>query len=460
MTVTAELCRRIAATRPADIGDAALSAARMLLMDGLAVAVAGARTEPVVDILAGHLLDQGSRPVATALGLGIRLGTVSAALLNGVSMHVLDFEPMWLPSTHALSPVLSALLPLAEERGASGLDVLTALVLGIEIQGWIRQASGHVPSGEHRFHPPGVVGPLGAAVAASHLIGLDAGQIANALGIASSRCGGLFANVGTMTKSTHCGYAAALGLESALLAERGFTGNGKLFEADQGFVGAFLPPSFDPTMLLRFGPPWRIVEPGCAIKIFPAKFTTHYGITAALAARAEIPDASAIVAVKMLSAAVPSADRPMPATGLEGKFSMQYTVAAALLDGRVGLDSFTDARLRSPDMQALLPKIALTMSPTITTLYNAGRYVELTVTLDDGRVVATRCDRPRGSWGSTPISPEEHDTKVRDCLATGLSPDAIDAAVAIGNTLDRQDAAGVRELLRLAGGLTQAGVVY
>ena len=344
MTVTAELCRRIATTRPADIGDVALRAARMLVLDGLAVAVAGARTEPVVDILAGHLLDQGSRPVATVLGLGIRLGTVSAALLNGVSMHVLDFEPMWIPSTHALSPVLSAILPLAEERGASGLDILTALVLGIEIQGWIRQASGHVPSGEHKFHPPGVVGPLGAAVAASHLMGLDADRIAHALGIASSRCGGLFANVGTMTKSTHCGYAAALGLEAALLAERGFTGNQNLFEAKQGFTGAFLPPGFDAAMLLRFGPPYRIVDPGFAIKIFPAKFTTHYGIAAALEARADIPDTSAIAAVKMLSAAVPSADRPMPATGLEGKFSMQYTVAAALLDGHVGLASFTDAR--------------------------------------------------------------------------------------------------------------------
>jgi len=74
--------------------------------------------------------------------------------------------------------------------------------------------------------------------------------------------------------------------------------------------------------------------------------------------------------------------------------------------------------------------------------------------------MSVTADRPRGSWGSTPISLEEHETKVRDCLASGLPPDAIDAAVAIGNTLDRQDAAGVRESLRLVGGLTQAVVVY
>ena len=452
MTVTAELCRKIVAIGPADIGDVAMRAARMLVLDGIAVAVAGARTEKVVRIMADHLLDQGSRPVATALGLGIRLGTVPAALLNGVSMHVLDFEPMWLPSTHALSPALSAILPLAEQCGSSGMDVLTALVKGIEIQTWIREASGHVPSGEHKFHPPGVVGPIGAAVAAAHLLGLDADKLANALGIASSRCGGLFANVGTMTKSTHCGYAAALGLEAALLAERGFTGNRTMFEADQGFVGAFLSPSFDASKLLNFGSPYRITIPGFAVKIFPAKFTTHYGITAALAARWEIKDFAAIETVRIVAAPVPSADRPMPATGLEGKFSVQYTVAAALLDGQVGLASFTDERLHRPDMQALLPKIKLTMPQEITTLYNAGRYAELEIGLTGGQLIKTRCDRPRGSWGTDPITPEEHLIKVRDCLATGLDAASVEAVIAIGTTLDKQNPTAVREMLRLAGG--------
>ncbi len=455
MTVTSALCEKIAATGSADITPAALAAARMLVLDGVAVTVAGARTEAVVGIMARHLLDQGSRPAATALGLGFRLGTVSAALLNGVAMHVLDFEPMWIPSTHALSPALSAILALAEERGASGMDILTALVKGIEIQGWIREASGHVPSGENRFHPPGVVGPIGAAVAASHLLGLNALQIANAIGIASSRCGGLFSNVGTMTKSTHCGYAAAMGLESALLAERGFTGNVNMFEAQQGYAGAFLPPDFDDGMLLRFGPPYRVVDPGYAIKIFPCKFTTHYGITAALGLRASIPDPATIQAIRLLAAPVPSSDRPRPATGLEGKFSMQYTIAAALLDGQVGLASFTDQRLHRADMQALLTKITVTMSKDITTLYNAGRYAELAIDLADGRTITERCDRPRGSWGTASISPEEHATKVRDCLATGLDADAINACVALGLRFEHLNGEEVREFLRLAGGANE-----
>ena len=105
------------------------------------------------------------------------------------------------------------------------------------------------------------------------------------------------------------------------------------------------------------GRPFRIVDPGYAIKIFPAKFSTHYAITAALMARPQIPSPDAIRNVRITAADVPSSDRPHPRSGLDGKFSLQYTAAVALLDGHVGLSSFTDERLARADMQALLGKI-------------------------------------------------------------------------------------------------------
>jgi aconitate decarboxylase len=159
-----------------------------------------------------------------------------------------------------------------------------------------------------------------------------------------------------------------------------------------------------------------------------------------------------IRAVRLLAAPVPSSDRPRPSTGLEGKFSMQYTVAAAVLDGSVGLSSFTDERLRRADMQALLPKIAVTMSPDITTLYNAGRYVELEIEMADGRTLRSRCDRPRGSWGTEPISTAEHLVKVADCLSTGLDRASVDTCMEMGGRFERLSGAEVRELLRIAGG--------
>jgi 2-methylcitrate dehydratase PrpD len=451
MNVTGPLCDKIAGIGDGDIGEAATAVARMLVLDGIAVAIAGARTEQAIRILADHLRAQEAKPVASALGLGFGLATVQAALLNGAAMHVLDFEPMWNPATHALSPTLPAILALAETKGASGRDIVTALVKGIEMQGWIRQASGHTEYAVHTFHPPGMVGPLGAAVAAGHLLRLDAGKLAHAIGIATSRAGGLISNIGTMTKSSHCGYAASLGLEAAMLAEGGFTANDAAFDAPQGYAAAFLPPTFDKTQLLRYGPPFRVVEPGCAIKMFPSQFSSHFVITAGLQAQRRISDAAGIQAVRLTAPVMPYVNRPQPKTGLEGKFSLQYALASALLDGAVRIATFSDAQLARPAMQALLPKIAVTMSPEIPTTF-AGRYVLLEVDLADGSTIRERCDRPRGAWGGPPISASEHLVKVHDCLATFLAPRESDDLIALASRIDRLDAEGVRQLLRIASG--------
>jgi len=450
VTITRRLCEKIVATTADSMGETAIARARQLVLDGIAVAVAGARIEEAPKILASYLRGQGSKPECSALGFGFRLAPVPAALLNATSMHVLDFEPMWTPATHALSPALAPVLTLAESIGARGCDVLAAVIKGVEIQGRIRLACGHVESRDFKFHPPGMVGPIGAAVAASHLLKLDATTLANAIGIATSRCGSLASNTGTMTKSTHCGYAASLGLESALLAAHGFTGDDEPFDSANGYAAIFLPPRFDREMLMCFGPPFRVVDPGFALKIFPCKFATHYGITAALAARPRIPSLDAIRAVRMLAPVVPTSDRPRPDTGLEGKFSMQYTLAAGLIDGAVTLSSFTDERLHRPEMQALLGKIALTMTPDITTEYNAGRYVDVEIELDDGTIIRERCERPRGSWGAEPISEAEHIVKVRDCLAGSLAPAAIDECIELGSRFEQLDPNGLRRMLALA----------
>src|SRR5215470_4995358 len=255
MGVTSRLCDQIVAITADRVGDEAIAKARQLVLDGVAVAVAGARIEEAPRILARYLREQESKPDCSALGFGFRLAPVSAALLNAAAMHVLDFEPMWTPATHALSPALAPALALAESTGAAGRDILAAVIKGVEIQGWIRQACGHVESRDFKFHPPGMVGPIGAAVAAAHLLKLDATALANAIGIATSRSGSLTSNTGAMTKSTHCGYAASLGLESALLASQGFTGDDKPFDSAGGYAASFLPPHFDREMLLSVGPP-------------------------------------------------------------------------------------------------------------------------------------------------------------------------------------------------------------
>ncbi|MGH6862104.1 MAG: MmgE/PrpD family protein [Phyllobacterium sp.] len=454
-SITSRICERIVAAANTPLEENVLRAARQLFLDGVAVAVAGAQLESAPRLLAEHFKDPltgyGEGSTAALLGLNLRLGTVAAALVNGASMHVLDFEPMWLPATHALSPALAPTLALGEALGVDGAKILKAMVLGIEVQGRLRQAAGKLESHELNFHPPGFVGPIGAAVASGYLLDFNAEQYANAIGIAGSRCGGLFINLGTMTKATHCAYAAALGLEAALLTRRGFTGSLALFDpGPQSYGDAFFPRGFQADALLDFGKPYRVTDPGYAIKIFPAKFSTHYAITAALMARPQIPDIATIRVVRMRAADVPSSNRPNPHSGLDGKFSLQYTAAAALIDGEVGLASFTDEKLARPQMQALLGKIHVELSRDIPSIYTAGRYLDLEVEMANGTVIPTRCERPRGSWGAPPITEEEHHGKARDCLSTWLDPESVERCIDACDRIDGLDGDGVSALLSLA----------
>jgi 2-methylcitrate dehydratase PrpD len=446
MGVTAELTEKIVATTYDSLTPEAINAARRLVLDGIAIAIAGTE-EDAIQILAAHYESFGARGDSTVIGFPFRTAPTLAAALNGASMHVLDFEPMWTPSNHALSTTLPAILALADTRDITGRDVIAALVKGIELQGWIRHAGRVYEHGGVKFHPPALVGPMGSAVAAGHVLGLTAEQLAHALGIASSRCGGMAANIGTMTKSTHCGMAAMHGLESALLASKGFTANPEPFESHNGYARQMFGDTFEAKDLLNFGPPFRIVQPGYAMKMFPSQFGTHFAITAGLTLHPQIPDPAAIKSITLTTPVMQYVNRPHPDTGLAGKFSLQYTFASGLLRGRVKIDTFTDEEVARPDMQALLDKITIDMSPEIPARFDK-MWVEASVTLQDGRVLHTRCNGPRGIWGSSPISDEDHLVKIRDCLSRKLPPDRAERLIALARRADTLTAVEVRALLK------------
>lgn len=445
MSTTAALCEKIVATTWDSLTPEAIVAAKRLVLDGLAIALAGTEEE-AIRILADHYRGFGAREDATAIGFGFKTAPTLAAALNGAAMHVLDFEPMWTPSNHALSTNLPAILALAEIREVSGRDLITALVKGIELQTWIRHAGRVYEHGGVKFHPPGLTGPMGSAVAAGHVLGLSAEQQAHALGMASSRCGTVHANIGSMTKSTHCGLAAMHGLESALLASRGFTANPEPFDSHNGYARQMFGESFEPADLLNFGPPFRIVQPGYAMKMFPSQYGTHFAITAGMTLHPEVPDPSAIRAVRLTTPVMQYVNRPHPATGLEGKFSLQYTFAAGLLRGGARIDTFTDHEIARPDMVALLDRITMTMSPDIPARFDR-MWLEAEVELTDGRVLRTRCNGPRGIWGAPPISEADHLVKVRDCLSRKLPADRAEALIAMARGVETLDAGGVRAMI-------------
>ena len=455
MGATAEFCRIIAAISPDDIPSDALAAARRLTLDGIAVAIAGG-IEQAPRILARHLRDLGGAPQATAINFGFRTSPVSAAYVNGASMHVLDYEPMWDPPNHAVSTTLPVVLALGETTGAGGREILAALIKGVEAQGRLRVASGLYEPRELTFHPPGVVGVIGAAVAASHLLGLQDGAMRHAVGIAASRASSLIGNIGTMTKCGHCGLAAAMGIDAAMLAAAGFTANPDIIEAPNGMAAAFFARDWNPDALTVADAPLRIVDPGYAIKMFPSQYATHFAILAALDARAAIADAGAIEEAEIVGPVMPYVDRPRPQSGLDGKFSFQYAAACALLDGGVGIDTFTDERRFRSDVEAILPRMRFVQSPEIPATLNQ-MWVEIRLTLADGRMIGGKCIKPAGAWGN-PVSEDAHLAKVRDCMRRVFDPSAAEEIIATTRRFDTLDAASVRALMRRLGNFPNASV--
>ncbi|MCG8544725.1 MAG: MmgE/PrpD family protein [Alphaproteobacteria bacterium] len=445
---TQKLCEKIVGITDGDMTEDALVRARQLFLDGLAVAVAGTIQEEPPSILAAHAKEMGGNEVSTVIGFDFKTSPVQAAYVNGSSMHVLDFEPMWSPANHQLSTNLPAILALAEYKGMGGREAATALIKGIEMVGWLREASGQFDPKIIRFHPPGLVGPLGAAVAAGHMLGLSVKQLRWALGIAASRCGSVLANTGTMTKSTHCGLACSLGLDAAMLAARGFTGNADILETFRGYVQMFMGDDFNYEKLMQYGPPYRIVTPGYAIKMFPSQFATHFVITAGLELHAQIVDPARIKAVRLTTPVMEYINRQKPLTGLAGKFSWQYTTACALLDGKVTMDTFEDEKRFSPAVEAMLDKVELEMRDDIPGRFEE-LYVLLEVELDDGTVLKTRCDGPRGKWGTPPITVEEHLVKVRDCLSTRLSERDRERVIELGSHFDQLTASDIAEAMAI-----------
>jgi 2-methylcitrate dehydratase PrpD len=458
--LTWDFVQTIAAAHADWLRDSAvLSAAGALVTDGIAVAAAGA-AEPGPEILAAHFLALGGsrEDGSVVIARSARLRPTDAALVNGAAMHVLDFEPMWNPANHSVSTVLPALLALAgapmRQQGRpapDGAALLAALAAGVEVQARLRRASRQFEPGDLVFHPPGLVGPPGAAVACGLLLGLPPEGLVAAIGIAASRAGGLQANVGSMTKALHCGGAAASGLDAALLAARGFGADPDALDGPRGYLTAFFGAAADRARLTEDPPP-AVIEPGPAFKFYPSQYGTHFVIEAALAARAALPPGTgsdALTGIEIVAPPMPYVDRPAPPSGLAGKFSLQYVAAVALLDGRVGLESFTDARRYSADLEALLERVRIRPDASRQGRFDRMR-VDLNVELADGSRVSGACDGPPGIWGR-PAPAERLAAKAHACIAgSALAPSA-EAILAALDGLERLDAAGLEALVERLG---------
>ncbi|HEU0021773.1 MAG TPA: MmgE/PrpD family protein [Dehalococcoidia bacterium] len=388
-----------------------VAAAKIAILDGVANMLAGS-TQELASIIGRYVQQCGGTPQASVIGWGFQTNAPSAAFANGVFGHCLDYEIQGFPPTHGTSSCLPAALALGEMRKVSGKTIIEAYTLGWEIQGRLRAAS--AAASNPAFHPPGMVGPLGGAAASARVLGLDTLQTQMALGIAASRTGGLTANTGTMVKSTHPGNAARMGAEAGILAEMGYTSSDDVLEAANGYAAALFRGNLDWDILTQhLGSPYRLVDPGFDIKRYPAQVYMQNPIEAVLNLRQKNHLTPEMVEDLTIHRQGRGHSGPVPQSGLDGKFSVEYCAAVALLDGRVVIDSFTDQRRFSPDLERMLGKVhvdPVELEPGV---------VRVTARLTDGRTVSEECRGFRGSAGN-PMSQDERMDKVWDCIGRAL----------------------------------------
>jgi 2-methylcitrate dehydratase PrpD len=393
--------------------------ARRAVLDTLGVAVAGGR-EPSFSILA-RMLGDSAVGEATVLPTRVRTSAARAAFLNGTAGHALDYDDVIDEiKGHPSVVLVSALLALAEAEGKSGRDLLEAYVVGLEVACALAQAlpvDAHYRAG---WHATATVGVIGATAGAGRLLGLDEAQLRNALGIAASMASGSRQNFGTMTKPLHAGLAARDAVIATQLAAGGFTADQDQLEGPVGFLRMYgVDAEPDAVVRLLAGP--RVLEQhGLNVKKYPCCYNTHRMADAALALQARGVSASAVQAAVLTFE--PGGQQAVihhrPRTGLEGKFSSEYVLAACLLDGRVGLSTFEDAAVGRPEAQDLLRRVTIAESatPPIGPTAYEHAYAVVELTLADGRVLRERCDVPRGD-ARAPLGQSDLESKFRDCLA-------------------------------------------
>ena len=394
--------------------------AKQAIVDTIGVSLAGWH-EPAVETVKNIYSEQAG--VASLWGEARHLDLERAALINGIASHVLDYDDAS-PGVviHPSAPILAAITPLAEQLKRSGKEVITAYAIGTEVMVRVGQVMGinHYNAG---WHATSTLGVIGATAACAHLQRLTAQQCSHAIAIAASTAGGLQKNFGSMTKPLHVGFAGASGIQAVQLAGQNFTGNSQIFDS-RGFFFAFS--GLEEKMVqeakeaIAFGAPYDLLT-GLSVKKFPCCFGTHRFIHGVLLLKEEhglhIDDIDEIILRAQPRSLLPLV-HARPVTGLQGKFSAEYTVLTALIDGYVRLSSFDDAQVQRDEIQNRLPQVhVLKLDETEEDKrLNRRLAVEIHIKTKDGQVFEKSVLHAPGSV-EIPLTAQEHREKWVSCVS-------------------------------------------
>ena len=387
--LTRTLAERARTLTLADIPEDVRAWARQCVLDYVACTLAGASDE-LVGILLAEMQEQGGKEAATVMGHAGKLPAAAAAIVNGAASHALDFDDVNLAMPgHPSVAILAALLALAEERGSSGADVLTAFVAGYELQCRIGRviAPGHYDV--LGFHATATIGSFGSAAACAHLMGLDAEQFATALGIAGTQAAGLKSMFGTMCKPLHAGKASYHGYLAAKLAARGFTSRTDVVECIQGFAKTHSP-DFNPDRAMETPPGGWYIR-GNLFKYHAACYMVHSSIEAARTLREQhgiTPDRVETIRVRLEESCDRICNIPAPKTGLEAKFSLRLATAMGLAGVDTSrLSTYSEEVAADATLVGIRDKVELDFQTGI-----PNTFTEIDLLLTDGTRLTARHD--------------------------------------------------------------------
>lgn len=402
---------------PAEAASRAVDA----FVDTIGVAFAG-KADTVCN-LAGQLCSPHPEGSSTILGEGRKTSADLAAYLNAVAIHAIDYDDSS-PKLrgHPSATLVPVALALAEEQGSSGAELLRAYIIGLETGARIAAGFG-AQHYMHGFHTTATVGIFGATAVAARLLKLSQIQTQHAFGFAASRVSGLVRSFGTSAKALQVGNAARGAVEAARASQLGATADGNIFDGPQGIFAVFGCGAPVPSVedLASLGKVWSILEDGVYAKRWPCCYAVHRPVAGLRQLLAEGLDPRAVTRIKV--GFLPGVEHPLlyksPKTGLEAKFSIEYALAAVLLDGDLGIASFEEAAVQRPEAQALLPIVERYAIEHERFFNGLTGYTDL--------IVETRTTRHEIRIDRTPGSPDwrfteqEQTAKFLDCVRPALT---------------------------------------
>jgi 2-methylcitrate dehydratase PrpD len=435
MEVTRILARYLVQSRWEDIPERVRHEASRALLNWLGCAVGACRHETVERAIKA-LRPFCGPPQAAVLGRTERMDILHAALMNGISSHVLDFDDTHARAIHPSAPVLPALLALAEWRPITGAELLHAFVLGVEAEERVGLSvfPEHYEAG---WHITGTAGVFGAAAGAGKLLGLDEQKMAWALGIAATQSAGLQEVFGSDCKSLHPGSAARNGLTAALMAASGFTSSERAIEAPRGFARV-LSTKFDPAVITEgLGSRYELLSN--MYKPYACGLVVHAAIDGCISLARDhglAPDSIAAIELTVSPLVRRLTGNQEPQTGLEGKFSVYHAVAAAIVHGAAGEAQFSDACVRDPRVVAVRKRVTTREDAAI------GRTeARVAIRTTDGRAFDRHVEHALGTL-ARPMSDKDLEAKFRGLVADVLSDAAADEAMALSWRMSSLEDAG------------------